>query len=438
MTGSIRLIPSGFSLIDKKWGGIYRGGSYLLIGPRKSGRTLLGLQFAMESAKKSEVCLYFTNMRPKDLMIQAASIDFDIQSYMNQNSIIVVRVAPPTDIYDLANPDEFLIEYLNDIITVVNQYNPSRIIFDELTPYVGFNNLDLLKEVFLQTLETIEERDISSLFVIGEPATEPAQLIIDTIAQYVTGVIYLKKDSKKIENKFHGGKVVITPNVGHTEGQFSETYTIQPYHGVTIEDISNFSNNEKIEKPDLNYTGYDVGENSTKINKKTVIDESHNLTEKITPSDDSINFSNIYSHNDFQLILNNQIALYKSTGQKFHLVSFKLDPAAHVKGLLTLNQLQKAVSNAADKKDKICIEDNKVMALLIRSTKTSVLTMAERIKNHLPSKDINYIEAVMEYISMINVEVDERVENAEGMFRFVLSEEPHQDHYYEPIKKFVD
>ena len=101
MQGAISLIKSGFNLIDKEWGGIYRGGSYLLIGPRKSGRTLLGLQFAIESAKANEVCLYFTNMRPKDLMIQAASINFDIQNYMNQNKIIVVRVAPPNDIYDL-------------------------------------------------------------------------------------------------------------------------------------------------------------------------------------------------------------------------------------------------------------------------------------------------------------------------------------------------
>ena len=133
MSSSIRLISSGFNFIDKKWGGIYRGGSYMLVGPRKSGRTLLGLQFALESAKSQEVCLYFTTMRPKDLMIQAASLNFDIQAYMNQNLIIVVRVAPPNDVYDMPNPDDYLVEYMNDIITVVNQYNPQRIIFDELT-----------------------------------------------------------------------------------------------------------------------------------------------------------------------------------------------------------------------------------------------------------------------------------------------------------------
>ena len=49
-------------------------------------------------------------------------------------------------------------EYMNDIITVISQYKPGRLIFDELTPYIGFKNLDLLNDVFAHLLETIEEK----------------------------------------------------------------------------------------------------------------------------------------------------------------------------------------------------------------------------------------------------------------------------------------
>ena len=128
MKKKIQLITSGISIVDNAWGGFYRGGTYLLIGPRKSGRTLLGLQFAKECVKQKEVCLYFTSMRPKDLMIQAASIDFDLQYCMNQNQVIVVRVAPPVDLNEVANSDEFLVEYLRDIVTVVEQYQPNKML----------------------------------------------------------------------------------------------------------------------------------------------------------------------------------------------------------------------------------------------------------------------------------------------------------------------
>ncbi|NLT51582.1 MAG: hypothetical protein GXX85_11770, partial [Ignavibacteria bacterium] len=49
MLKGVKLINSGFRFIDIKWGGIYTGGSYLLIGPKKSGRTLLALQIAAEA-----------------------------------------------------------------------------------------------------------------------------------------------------------------------------------------------------------------------------------------------------------------------------------------------------------------------------------------------------------------------------------------------------
>jgi circadian clock protein KaiC len=234
MKKKIQLLPSGIPLVDNNWGGLYRGGTYLLIGSRKSGRTLLGLQFAMECAAQKEVCLYFTSMRPKDLMIQAASIDFDLQHYMNQNLIIVVRVAPPSDLYEAGNPDEFLVEYMNDIVTVVDQYQPNKIVFDELTPFIGFNNLNLLQDVFMRTTESIEDNGITSLFIVGEPATPLAESIINALAAYATGVVYLQK--KEGEAGITGtGVMTITPNIGHTEGQFKANYSIEPYKGITVE-----------------------------------------------------------------------------------------------------------------------------------------------------------------------------------------------------------
>jgi circadian clock protein KaiC len=420
MTNSIRRIPSGFSFIDQHWGGIYRGGSYLLIGPRKSGRTLVGLQFALEAAKSNEVCLYFTLMRPKDLMIQAASLNFDIQSYMNQSLIIVVRVAPPNDIYEMYNPDDYLVEYLNDIVTVVDQYKPTRIIFDELTPFVGFRNLEYLKDAFLRTLETIEDKDITSLFVISEPATEKAQSIVEGLAEFVTATITLKKESMDRGDRYHGGLVSISPNVGHTEGEFTAPYRIEPYKGVTT-DISNDLTNvteEFISVPTMS--------------SRNVLRPTRNDI----PTEPYL-FSNVYNYNDFLLILNNQIALYKSTGQSFNLISFKLDPIAQTRGLLSLTQLQNAIRQSTNKKDKICVIENKVIVLLVRGNLKSIIDLMSNIQNNLPSKDPGYISAVLDLISIYNLEVDDRVEKGDGMMELVLSSDSPSSQTYQPLNKYI-
>ncbi len=425
MQGAISLIKSGFSLVDKEWGGIYRGGSYLLIGPRKSGRTLLGLQFAIESAKANEVCLYFTNMRPKDLMIQAASINFDIQNYMNQNKIIVVRVAPPNDIYELYNPDQYLIEYLNDIVTVVNQYNPSRIIFDELTPYIGFQNVDLLKDSFLKTLEQVEDLNITSLFVVGEPATKKAEEIIDGISQYVTGIVFLKKHAEKLNGVFHGGTVIISPNVGHTEGQFSSEYIIEPYKGISIE-IPSPQKKKEIEDSSSRIEELRNETIHNKYEQEIKETEKKNLKPEIKinpPKDDGLKISNIYSQNDFSLILNNQIALYKSTGQQFHLISFKLDEAAVTKELLTVDQLKNSILYSIEKKDKVCVIKNQILVMLIRSNNNSVSQIIEKMQHFLPSHDPIYLKKILGHISYFAIPVSEDYINSEDMFNILLKKE---------------
>ncbi len=234
MNNGINIIRSGFSLIDQKWGGIYRGGSYILIGPRKSGRTLLSLQLALEAANDDESCLYFTTMRPRDLMIHASSMNFNLQKHMDTNRIIVVRVNPPTDILDMYNPDDFLLEYMNDIIAVANKYKPSRIVFDELTPFIGFKNLELFEDVFAHMIEAIEERNITSFFVVGEPATQKTEEIIDILRDNSTGTISIHKLNEKIHGKYHGGIISIIPNVGHTEGEFQSEFWIEPKVGFLV------------------------------------------------------------------------------------------------------------------------------------------------------------------------------------------------------------
>lgn len=407
MNIGINLIKSGFSLIDQKWGGVYKGGSYLVVGPRKSGRTLISLQFALEAAMENETCVYFTTMRPRDLMIHSASLNIDLQKYMNRNKIIVVRVTPPNDIYDSYNPDDFLIEYLNDIITVVSQYKPTRLVFDELTPYIGFKNLDLLDDVFAHLLETIEEKNITSMFVVGEPATPKTDTIINILKDNVTGYISLHKISEKIQGKYHGGIVTISPNVGHTEGEYESEFWIEPKMGVLV------SQSEKRDGSNLK----PIVDNNIETN----IAEQNEISFGIASEEKDIQLSNLYSYNDFQLILNNQIALFHSTGQKFNFIAFKLDQTAHIQGLLSINQLKNSIGLSINKRDKFCVIDNNIMLLLIRSTEEHKKEIFGTIKSHLPSSDPKYLDAISKFIFGTELELDDSITNAEALLTPVTS-----------------
>jgi len=397
MRKKIQLVPSGISFIDEAWGGFYRGGTYLLVGPRKSGRTLIGLQFTKECVEQQEVCLYFTTMRPKDLMINASSIDFDLQSSMSQNKVVVVRVNSPGDASSYSEPDEYLSEYLRDIVPVIEQYQPSKLVFDEMTPFTGFNNIEKLKEAFIKTCEEIEEYGITSLFIIGEPATPSAGTIVYSLSENSTGTIHLQKKENSEEGMFAGGIITITPNVGHTEGQFSASYHIAPNKGFVTE-IS--------KQPSVQ-----IGTSETK-------EESlYKSLSQIETKTENYSFTNYYDYDDFYLILNNQIAFYKSTGQTFVVVSLMLDESAVNQGLLTLSQLKNAVRLSTSKKDKICVIDNRVVVLITKEDQKNVNNLVARIKENLPGTDREYLSRVAQYISVCTLQVDDSINNADDLLK---------------------
>ncbi len=418
MKRRVNQVKTGLALIDKAWNGFYRGGTYLLIGPRKSGRTLMGLHYAMESAKNKEVCLFFTSMRPKDLMIHAASIDFDLQTYMNQNLIIVVRVAPPTDIYETNNPDNFLVEYLKDIVTVIEQYQPERLIFDELTQFIGFENLGLLQQTYLETIEAIEERNVTSLMILAEPATPLAQMIVDSLAQYSTAIIYLQRKTDQNGTSMPGGRVTITPNIGHTEGQFSSDFYIEPYQGVVFD----YDNQPRFQNPFETEQTAQPAESNGLSNNSSSSNKYKPITH-VDPSVDKVSFTNFYDINEFSLLLNNQIALYKSTGQPFTLISLKLDPIAEQQRILTINQLQNAIRLATDKKDKLCVVKEKILVLLGKGENKNLSSLVSKIKQNLPNTDANFLSIIMKYIYAFTYEVNENVVNAESILSEILEEE---------------
>ena len=399
MKSKLQMIPSGNPLIDMTWGGFYTGGTYFLLGPRKSGRTIFALQYAMQAASIKETCLYFSSFRPKDLLINAVAINIDLQHFITQNLFTLVRVTPAKNIEYAKDPDSYLVEYIKDIKSVIDQYNPSRIVFDELTPFIGFKDLGLLKDTFLETIDYIEEKGITSLFIISEPVTPAANKIVSTLLNLSTGHIVFEKGEGVI-NKKNPATIKITPNVGHIEGEFSSSYFIEPDKGILVD-----------YKPEISIHEIPSFED-VRSNYSSLIDILQLNT-------DIASFS-FYSLDDFKLLLNNQIAYYKQTGQRSTLVAVKLNEMATKEKLLTVQQLSNAIRLSIDKKDKICVLRNMVLVLFTKEDK-DVSTLVSFMFNSLFEGSPQYLKKITQYISLHSIKMDRGTQNAEDMFKQLLA-----------------
>lgn len=405
MKRSVRLINSGIQLVDNTWGGFYKGGTYLLVGERKTGKTLISIQYAVEAAKQKGTCLFFTNARPKDVIIQAASIDVDLEDYINQNKIIIVRVAPPSDVYGFADRDNLLSEYLADIENLVNQYNPSRLVFDEITPYIDYQDTNKLKSVFTSTFEGIEDRGITSLLILREPASMEAQLIFNVLGSFATGVIQLYKSTDEA-GIVRGGVIDIQPNVGHSEGRFKANYTIEPYKGV----ITHF----KLPKS--------KDAESTKLSHSKKNNGFLTLSE-IEQKDVTEELSNFYSIEEFKLMVNNHIAMNRTTGQSFSLISFKLVDNDLKQSSLTASQLKNVIKISVERKDKICVINNMILVLFLKEDIKLLNNLLAKIKSNLPSDDPEERSLMANDVIFRILTINDSYKDAEDMIAAVSSTE---------------
>lgn len=399
MNKKLQISPSGNPLVDMTWGGFYRGGTYFLLGPRKSGKTIFALQFAMQAVSSKETCLYFSSFRPKDLMINAISIDIDLQHYITQNLFTLVRVTPAKNIELANNPDSYLTEYIKDLKSVVDQYNPDRIVFDELTEFVGYRDPALLREAFLDTIDYIENKGITSLFLIREPATSAANKIVSTLLSLSTGKIVLEKKDGLL-NKNNPGKMIITPNVGHVEGEFSCNYYIEPDKGIQVD-----------YKPEV--VVKKISSSKNKNSYYMSIADTLPLFGILSPS-------SIYNLNEFKLLLNNQIAFFRETGLVSTLIAVKLDDEALKNKIINVDQLANAVRTVIDKKDKICILKNMLLILFTKEDKDAN-SLVPILLDNLSKDTPQYLSKVAKCISIYSVKMDRGTQNAEDMFKQLLA-----------------
>lgn len=411
MKQKIQILSSGISLVDEAWGGLYQGGTYLLVGAHKSGRTTLALEFVKECMEQREVCVYFTTRRPKDLILQAAAINFDLQYFIAQNSVVVIRVDSSISLSDIREPDSVLAEYIKDIVGLIGQYQPAKIVFDELTPFIGFHDTKLLEETFAKTFEGIEDFGVTSLVVIGDPITSPAKKIVNILAGHSTGIFYLQR-GYNVEGKSTLGTMVITPNIGHSEGKFKSKYQIIPGKGFIFE-TQDFTGTKS-------FSNTQAAQSDSKFKS---------LLQISTPKD-AFAVSNIYGLEDFKLFINNQIAFYKSTGQAFTLLAFKVDSGVEKNSTLTISQLKNAVRLSVEIKDKLCVVLNKVLVLLTKEDQKDITGLIARVKSNLYAEDNLEQSKVLSLVSVYSLRVDESVNNSEDLLKELRSDEIKEQNKY--------
>ncbi len=221
---------SGIDVIDNAWGGLYRGGSYLVYGKAASGRGLLTLMFARTGATLREPTLFISADRQKDLIIQAASIGFNLRHAYESGIVRLMRVPPLMNVQQMG--DDGVSKALWDLIGLIRKHRPTRLVMNDFLPFVAFRSFDRFRVEFIQFLEQIDSLETTLMVVMPEPANQQSRRVIDFMSMQMTGSIHIElADENPTTTK---RRVTLVPHIGHIKRQVVDYWDLED----VVEDAS--------------------------------------------------------------------------------------------------------------------------------------------------------------------------------------------------------
>jgi len=226
---------SGIDVVDNAWGGLYRGGSYLVYGRAASGRGLLTLAFAHMGAGLGEPVLFVSPDRHKDLMIQAASIGFNLRDAYESGVVRLMRVPPLMNLQNMG--DDGVSGALWDLVNLIRQHRPTRLIMNDFMPFVAFRSFDRFRNEFIQFLEQIDSLETTTMLVMPEPANQQSRRVIEFMASQMTGSMHIElADDNPSTTK---RRITLVPHIGHIKRQVVDYWDLEDLIEANGDDFRN-------------------------------------------------------------------------------------------------------------------------------------------------------------------------------------------------------
>ena len=158
----------------------------LIVGSKNSGKTSIALNYAIHEFTKSK-SFFFTTQKKEEVITKAVKLFPELETVIKSN--LIIYQAP---IVSHMQVDKVLSDILLGILQVTSTTKPDKIVFDEITSFLAFSDLDLLRKVFRQLLSALEQKNITALFTVAEPVSQRSIEIVGILTNEFANYLNLK------------------------------------------------------------------------------------------------------------------------------------------------------------------------------------------------------------------------------------------------------
>jgi circadian clock protein KaiC len=150
-------ITSGLPRLDRMLGeGFYRGSSILVSGTAGTGKTSIAAQFADETCKRGERCLYFAfEESRKQIMRNMRSIGVELSPWEQKGLLRFHNVRPSVYVLEM---------HLVMMHKLIKEFKPGVVVIDPISNLITIGNPPEVKSVLTRLIDFMKMDGITALF----------------------------------------------------------------------------------------------------------------------------------------------------------------------------------------------------------------------------------------------------------------------------------
>jgi circadian clock protein KaiC len=164
--GTSKKVSTGIPSLDKLFkhgSGYTRGSTILTSGTAGCGKTSFAAEFALESCKRGERCLFFSYEESAGQLIQnMSSIGIDFAPWVEKGLLKIVALRPSFLGLEL---------HLLNVFKLVDSFKPKAVVVDPLTSLVGEGEVREVSSMITRMIDLFKSRGITTFFTSLVSAT---------------------------------------------------------------------------------------------------------------------------------------------------------------------------------------------------------------------------------------------------------------------------
>ncbi len=204
------------SLLD---GGLLPNRSYLITGEAGTGKTTACMQYLLTGLKQGEKAIYVTvDERPAEILHSAASLDWDLQHYVQAKSLVILDASPYFSgrAGSVAEKGGDLQKIVSDLAAYAKRMEALRLVVDPLTPLIisgeSPGRIQELARAFIHLIQS--NLTTTNLFTAHLPRRSDQDLTYGIEEFLAAGVFVLR--------------------VNHIDGRFVRTLQVKKMRGTAV------------------------------------------------------------------------------------------------------------------------------------------------------------------------------------------------------------